>query len=100
MMISSRLVEGDELETPVWSVRTERPMGCQYLNTYNKPISEVFCCNTNIQIGDRSQVYYCTLYCGKSTQKDDAERENRLCVACSKRILRIQEEILLKKEQR
>ena len=97
IMISSRLVEGDELETPVWSVRTERPMGCQYLNTYNKPISEVFCCNTNIQIGDRSQVYYCTLYCGKSTQKDDAERENRLCVACSKRILRIQEEILLKK---
>lgn len=100
IMISNRLVEGDELETPVWSVRTERPMGCQYLNTYNKPISEVFCCNTNIQIGDRSQVYYCTLYCGKSTQKDDAERENRLNVACSKRILRIQEEILLKKRSK
>jgi len=91
----SRLVECDEVKIPAWTVRTKRPMGCQYLNTYNKPISEVFCCNTNIQIGDRSQVYYCTLYCGKSTQKDDAEKQNRLNVACSKRILRIQEEILL-----
>lgn len=91
----SRLVECDEIEIPAWTVRTKRPMGCQYLNTYNKPISEVFCCNTNIQIGDRSQVYYCTLYCGKSTQKDDAEKQNRLNIACSKRLLRIQEEILL-----
>ena len=90
----NRLVECDELVQPVWSVQTKQPMGCQYLNTYNKPVSEVFCCNTNIQIGDRSQVYYCTLYCGKLTQKDDAERENRLNMACAKRILCIQEEVL------
>jgi hypothetical protein len=41
-----------------WStVLPKRPMGCQFINTHNKPISEVFNFNTNIQIGDASQVF-------------------------------------------
>jgi hypothetical protein len=40
----------------------KRPMGCQFINTHNKPISEVFNFNTNIQIGDALQVFYSTLY--------------------------------------
>lgn len=89
-----RLVEGDTIDIGPWNVETKRPMGCQYLNTFCKSVAEVFCCNTNVQIGDRSQVYYCTLYCGKSTQKDDAERQNRMNVACTRRLLRIEDEIM------
>lgn len=69
-------------------------MGCQYLNTHNKSISEVINCNTNIQIGDRSQVFYSTMYCGKNTQKEDAERQQRIMDASNRRLFRIQGEII------
>ena len=41
-------------------VLPKRPMGCQFINAHNTPISEVFNFNTNIQIGDASQVFYST----------------------------------------
>ena len=69
-------------------------MGCQYLNTHNKSISEVINCNTNIQIGDRSQVFYSTMYCGKNTQKEDAERQQRIMDASNRRLFCIQGEII------
>ena len=47
-----RLKEADTFEVPQWMVRKKRPMGCQFLNTHSRSISEVFNCNTNIQIGD------------------------------------------------
>jgi len=67
--------------------------GCQYLNAHNRNISEALICNTNVQIGDISQVYYSTLYCGKSSQKEDSERRNAINQACSKRLLRVQNEV-------
>jgi hypothetical protein len=57
-----------------WTLLPNREMGCQYINTYNMACSDVFNCNTNVQIGDTSQVYYSTLYGSKSTQKEDGER--------------------------
>jgi len=89
-----RLKEADTFEVPPWMVRTRRPMGCQFLNTHSRSISEVFNCNTNIQIGDRSQVFYSTLYCGKSTQKEDAERQQRISHSINRRLLRIEGEVL------
>jgi hypothetical protein len=53
-------------------------MGCQFINAHNKPISEVFNLNTNIQIGDVSQVFYSTLYMSKSTQDEDSNK--KLCI--------------------
>jgi hypothetical protein len=50
-----------------------RPMGCQLINAHNKPISEVFNFNTNIQIGDVLQVFYSTFYTSKSTQDEDSK---------------------------
>jgi hypothetical protein len=32
-------------------------------------------CNTNIQIGDASQVFYSTLYTSKSMQEEDNENK-------------------------
>ena len=88
-----RLVQGDILRVPPWLVMTKRPMGCQYMNTHNKYISQVLCCNTNIQCGDRSHVYYSTCYCGKSTQKEDRERSDRTNHACSKRLYKRQQQV-------
>lgn len=65
-------------------------MGCQYTNTHCKAVSDSFNCNTNIQIVDRSQVFYSTLYCGKSTQKDDAERSQKINVAVTRHLFRVQ----------
>lgn len=89
-----KLVEGNETIIPAWSLELRRPMGCQYINTHCKPISEVFNCNTNIRVGDRSQIYYSTLYCNKSTQKEDAERVQRINNWTYKRLLRIEDQVL------
>jgi hypothetical protein len=65
------------------------PMGCQFINTHNKPISEVFNFNTNIQIRDASQVFYSTLYTSKSTQDKDSKKQSRIGCAVIKRIKRV-----------
>ena len=83
----------DPLRIPTWVLQTLRTQGCQYINAHNRNISEVLNCNTNVQIGDISQVYYSTLYCGKSSQKEDSERRNAINQACSKRLLRVQNEV-------
>ena len=73
-------------------ILSKRPIGCQFINAHNKSISEVFNFNTNIQIGDASQVFYSTLYTSKSTQ--DADSEKQLCIgrAVIKRMKRLLEE--------
>jgi hypothetical protein len=61
-------------------------MGCQYMNPHNSSILKVFNFNTNIQIGDASQVFYSTLYMSKSTQEDDSEKQQWIDRALVKRI--------------
>ncbi len=73
-------------------VLPKRPMGCQFINAHNKSISEVFNFNTNIQIGDASQVFYSTLYTSKSTQDEDGEKQLRIGRAVIKRMKRLLEE--------
>jgi hypothetical protein len=73
-------------------VITKRPMGCQFINSHNTAISEVFNFNTNIQIGDSSQVFYSTLYTSKSTQDEDNEKQLRIGRAVIKRMKRLIEE--------
>jgi hypothetical protein len=70
----------------------KRPMGSQFINAHNKPISEVFNFNTNIQILDVMQVFYSTLYTSKSTQ--DKDSKNQLCIghAVIERIKRLLDE--------
>jgi diphthamide biosynthesis methyltransferase len=67
-------------------------MGCQFINAHNTTISNVLNCNTNIQIGDASQVFYSTLYTSKSTQEEDNEKQIRTGRAVIKRIKRVLEE--------
>jgi hypothetical protein len=67
-------------------------MGCEYINPHNLPILNVFNFNTNIQIGDVSQVFYSTLYTSKSTQEEDSEKQLRIGCAVIKRIKRLLEE--------
>jgi hypothetical protein len=67
-------------------------MGCQFINAHNTTISHVLNCNTNIQIGDASQVFYSTLYTSKSTQEEDNVKQIRIGRAIIKRIKRILEE--------
>jgi len=73
----------------------KRPMGCQFLNSHNNAISEVFNFNTNIQIGDTSQVFYSTLYTCKSTQVEDKENQVHIGRAVIKRMKRLLEETQL-----
>ena len=70
-------------------VLPKRPMGCQFINAHNKAISDVFNFNTNIQIGDASQVFYSTLYTSKSTQDEDSEKQIRIGRAVIKRLKRV-----------
>ena len=69
-------------------------MGCQFVNTHSDALSRVLGCNTNVQIGDTSQVYYSTLYTGKNNQKEDSERQERITNTINRRLLKIEEEIL------
>ena len=63
---------------PPWMNLTKRSPGCQYINTHNDPIGDVLNYNTNGQVGDGCQCFYCTLYTSKSTQEEDSERQKRI----------------------
>ena len=41
-----------------WLLMPQRELGSEYVNTYNYALSEIFNCNTNVQIGDIWQIYY------------------------------------------
>ncbi len=68
-------LDGSTREICPFIVLPKRPMGCQYINPHNSLILNVFNFNTNIQIGDVSQVFYSTLYTSKSTQEEDSEKQ-------------------------
>jgi hypothetical protein len=70
----------------------KRPMGCQFINAHNKPISEFFNFNTNIRIGDMLQVFYSTLYTSKTTQDEDSKKQLHLGCAVIKRIRHLLDE--------
>ncbi len=70
-------------------VLPKRPMGCQYIIPHNSLILNVFNFNTNIQIGDVSQVFYSTLYTSKSKQEEDSDKQLWIGRAVIKRIQRL-----------
>ena len=76
-----------------WMVIPKRRMGCQYVNVHNRTLSEIFNCNTNVQVGDPFHMYYITLYNLKSTQEEDSERSRRVAQTITRRLIRIQDEI-------
>lgn len=90
-----RLSDPEVVWLSPWTLIPKRDIGCEYVNTYNLACSDVFNCNTNVQIGDVSQVYYSTLYGSKSTQKEDSERVQRILHAVVRRLLKIEEDIML-----
>ena len=57
-------------------------------------LSKVLNCNTNIQVGDPCQIFYITLYSSKYTQKEDCEAPQRVQQACSKKLLKVEGQIL------
>jgi hypothetical protein len=61
-------LDGSTREICPFIVVPKRPMGYLYINPHNFPIVNVYNFNTNIQIGDVSQVFYSTLYTSKSTK--------------------------------
>ena len=72
-------------------------MGSEYINQHSYVVSEVLNCNSNIQIGDPTHVFYSTLYTSKSTQEDDSNRQKRIAMAIVRRLLR-QERMVLSGE--
>ena len=93
-MAFEQLVEKDTLLTKPWLLYPKRPMGCEYINQHSHAVSEVLNCNSNIQIGDPSHVFYSTLYTSKSTQDDDSNRQKRIAMAIVRRLIR-QEKMIL-----
>jgi hypothetical protein len=82
-------LDGSTRETFPFIVLPKRSMGCQYINSHNSTILNVFNFNTNIQIGDVSQVFYSLLYTSKSTQEEDSEKQLQIGCAVIKRINRL-----------
>ena len=78
-----------------WMLVPQRELGSEYVNTFNSALSEIFNCNTNVQIGDVWQVYYSTLYGSKSTQKEDSDRVQRVLQTVVRNLSKIEEDILM-----
>ena len=57
-------------------VDVHRPVGSEYLNTYNKTIARVFKCNHDIRLLSGSQGSECVYYCIKYCTKQQNEIEN------------------------
>ena len=64
-------IDGSMRRMALWMIIPQQPMGCQYVNVYNSTISELFGCNTNVQVGDPIHMFYITLYNLNSTQKEE-----------------------------
>ena len=84
------LKNGGVKRTAPWLMLPKRPLGCQYLNTHNVPISTIFGCNSNVIIGDPSNTFYLTLYSSKSTQTEDSEKKERIMKKLIRRLKRLQ----------
>jgi len=89
-MLEWYLLDGSVKKTAPWMVLPKRPLGCQFLNTHNKPISTIFNCNSNVIIGDASNTFYLTCYGSKSTQKEDKEKKERIMKKLIRRLRRLQ----------
>jgi hypothetical protein len=83
-----RLVEKDVVYAKPWLIYPKRPIGSEYINQHSHAVSEVLNCNSNIQIGDPTHVFYSTLYSSKSTQEEDSKRQKRVAMAIVRRLLR------------
>jgi hypothetical protein len=70
-------------------------MGCEFMNSHSWVISKLLNCNSNIQIGDPTQVFYSTLYSSKNTQKEDAERHKRIARSIIYRLIRQQNQVTM-----
>ncbi len=86
-------VDGTTMKMAPWMIIPYRPMGCQWMNVHNKTLSEVFNCNTNVQVGDPFHMFYITLYNLKSTQEEDGQRARRIAESLVRRLIRLQDEI-------
>lgn len=87
-------IDGNENKVRPWIVEPKRPMGCQYINTHNEALSRTLNCNTNVQIGDPSSIFYTTLYTTKDNQKEDCEAPQRVQNICTRQLLKAEAEIL------
>ena len=54
-------LNGEILRVAPWMLEPKRPMGCQFINTHNVAVSEVFNGNTNTTISGPDTVYYATV---------------------------------------
>lgn len=90
-----KLVDTEIMETKPWVLNTKRGMGCEYMNSHSWVISEILNCNSNIQIGDPTQVFYSTLYSSKSTQKEDADRQKRIARSIVYRLIRQENQVAM-----
>ena len=65
-------------------------MGCQFLNTHSVPVSTVFACSTNVQLGEPSHLFYATSYAFNNTQKEDTDRFIRIGTQVYRHLMHIQ----------
>jgi hypothetical protein len=71
--------QGCQISRRLFQVIPKRAHCDAYVNAHHSWTSIVLGCNTNIQIGlGGKHIMYCTLYTGKSTEKEDSERYLRV----------------------
>ena len=87
-----RLVEDNKFwsctSTP-FLVETRRCIGSHFLNTHSVPVSAVFGCNTNVQMGAPCHLFYTSTYAFKNTQKEDSDRFVHIGTRVCKRLMRM-----------
>jgi hypothetical protein len=96
-VIAWHRIDGTTMKMAPWMIVHKRPMGCQWMNVHNKTLSEVFNCNTNVQVGDPFHMFYITLYNLKSTQEEDGQRAKRIAQSLVRRLIRLQDEVKAEK---
>jgi hypothetical protein len=79
----------DKVQTTPYLVETKRYMGSQFINTHSVDVSNVFACNTNVQMGEPCHLFYASAYAFKDTQKEDTERFIRIGTQVIKRLIRM-----------
>lgn len=90
--VTRHTLDGSTSREKRFVVDIHRPQGCQFMNVYNRVLSHLFTCNTNVAAGDSGQTWYQTLYNCKNTQTDDREPRDVVARSVIRRLIRAQRE--------
>lgn len=93
-------LDGSVEQKSQYTIIPKRDIGSQFINQHSVTIADLLACNTNVTIGDPSQIYYATLYKSKDTQAEDKTAMLRINGSFGRKVWRRKQRLMMERAQR